>query len=168
MIWFTADTHFGHTNIIKYCNRPFHNVQEMDAAILAHINQKVKPHDILWILGDFSFGSQEYYRNAIKCKNVNLIRGNHDMRVNKNYLEAVFDRVEDMHVIKERTKIFLCHYAMKVWPHKHHGAMHLFGHSHGLLQNPEPYSLDVGVDANNYKPLSINDIDNTMRRLWQQ
>jgi calcineurin-like phosphoesterase family protein len=58
-VWFTSGFHSGHFNIIRYCNRPFANSQEMDAAILDRINACVKPNDILYFLGDFCLGSTE-------------------------------------------------------------------------------------------------------------
>lgn len=57
-IWFTADFHFGHSNIIRYCNRPFRNVEEMDRTILERLNASVKVNDILYFLGDFCIGSK--------------------------------------------------------------------------------------------------------------
>jgi calcineurin-like phosphoesterase family protein len=56
--WFTADFHFGHNNIIRYCNRPFRNGEEMDQTILEPLNASVKPNDTLYFLGDFCIGSK--------------------------------------------------------------------------------------------------------------
>ena len=58
MIYFTADHHFGHANIIRHCNRPFQNVEEMDMALLSNWNASVKPQDTVYILGDL------FFRNA--------------------------------------------------------------------------------------------------------
>jgi calcineurin-like phosphoesterase family protein len=55
-IWFTTDFHFGHSNIIRYCNRPFRDVVEMDQTILERLNASVKLHDTLYFLGDFCIG----------------------------------------------------------------------------------------------------------------
>ncbi|MCA9282233.1 MAG: metallophosphoesterase, partial [Phycisphaerales bacterium] len=79
-IYFTADTHFGHANIIKHSRRPFASVEEMDAAIIDDINSLVAPHDWLYHLGDFSFrgGNPAAYRARIRCRNMVLVLGNHD------------------------------------------------------------------------------------------
>ena len=53
--WFTADTHLGHQNIIKYCNRPFKTLDEMDTAIIRNWNERVDPDDTVLVLGDFCF-----------------------------------------------------------------------------------------------------------------
>lgn len=101
-VWFTADTHFGHGNIIKYCQRPFLSAQEQelarqggrdrwrlseetvrrhDEALLDAINSRVEPHDMLWILGDFCWGGlceAAEYRERLRCRQVYLVWGNHD------------------------------------------------------------------------------------------
>jgi len=89
--WIISDTHFGHTNIINYCKRPFQNSQEMDQVIIDNINSCVKKNDILWHLGDFLYGrypvthetQYQKYLSQINCKNIILILGNHDKIVKK-------------------------------------------------------------------------------------
>jgi calcineurin-like phosphoesterase family protein len=54
-IWFTSDTHFSHNNIIRYCNRPFSNVEEMDEVLINNWNNKVKQNDDVYHLGDIIF-----------------------------------------------------------------------------------------------------------------
>ena len=78
--FFTSDLHFGHKNIIKYCNRPFATVQEMDDEMIARINARVSEQDHLWILGDFAFCTEERIieiLEKIKCSK-GLVKGNHD------------------------------------------------------------------------------------------
>lgn len=55
-IWYTADTHFAHENVIKFCGRPFSSVEEMDAILIANMCARVREGDDLWIIGDFDFG----------------------------------------------------------------------------------------------------------------
>ncbi len=64
--WFTSDFHLGHFNIIRYCNRPFADTQEMNEAIVERMNASVKPNDVLYFLGDFCMGGPKavaLYRN---------------------------------------------------------------------------------------------------------
>ena len=78
MVWFTADFHLGHTNIIRYCGRPFASASEMDEEILARVNECVKPEDELYFLGDFCIGGPKValaYRQRIRCKRIYLYWG---------------------------------------------------------------------------------------------
>src|SRR5580704_742356 len=82
--WFTADFHLGHTNIIRYCSRPFATVEEMDQAIVERLNASVKPNDVLYFLGDFCMGNQirvRAYRRRIECKKIFAVPGNHDKQI---------------------------------------------------------------------------------------
>jgi len=176
MIWFTTDTHFGHANIIRHCRRPFASVEEMDATLLRNINDRVKPGDTLYHLGDFAFrtGRPDAYREKIKCRRLILIMGNHDPHTAAGYPKADFAALfSEVHLLL-RVKlpvagkpqlIVLCHYAMRIWDRAHYGAWHLFGHSHGTLpDDPNARSWDVGVDTNDFKPLSLDDIAAIMAR----
>lgn len=82
MIWFTSDTHFGHENVLKFTDRPWETIQQMNSSIVANINARVGMNDELYILGDFSFKmtAQDAYglRKKITCKKVHLVPGNHD------------------------------------------------------------------------------------------
>lgn len=184
MDWFTADTHFGHNNIIRYSNRPFTSVEEMDDVIINNINNLVQPGDTLWFLGDFCFGPRdperfyrvaESYRNRIECNNIILIWGNHDPNRFAHKREerdsaGKFRRLfKDDYDLKQTTvmgqKIVLCHYAMRVWDKSHHGAWHLYGHSHGSLpDDPNSLSFDCGVDCHDYKPLNFNEVGEIMKK----
>ncbi len=168
---------FGHSNIIKYCNRPFASVKEMNDALIDNINARVGENDTLYHLGDWSFGPKyddtymEYvadYRHSIKCKNIILIYGNHDRpRLDFDY-RGIFSEVHHLLEIKgerDHPPITLCHYAMRVWNRSHHGAWHLYGHSHNTLpDDPNAKSFDCGVDCNNYEPFSIEDVARIMAK----
>jgi len=174
--WFTADTHFGHANIIRHCRRPFADVAAMDTAIIDRINQRVATDDTLYHLGDFSFrgGDPAEYRARIRCRRIVLILGNHDPqtldgRVRPEFAN-LFHEVHSLLRIKvpvagKPQLIVLCHYAMRVWDRVHHGSWHLFGHSHGNLPDDAgARSWDVGVDRNNFAPLSLDEVASIMER----
>ncbi len=183
-LWFTADLHLGHGNIIKYCRRPHLSPEESlrakedsrggwkvsretvlrhDAALIEAINERVGKGDTLWILGDFSLSPIEEakaYRDRILCRTVNFVRGNHDL---PSY-EVLFDQVLDQGMIKHRgRKIWLNHYPMRSWDKAFHGSWHLYGHVHGRLRkedaaNPQLLAMDVGVDANDFRPVGFDEV----------
>lgn len=172
--FYISDTHFGHVNIIKYSKRPFHSVQEMNECMIENWNSIVKPSDNVFHLGDFSYLKYKdlkdllYNLNGFKM----LILGNHDKEIMKYRKELtgpkLFVAINDYGEINSAAgaKIILCHYGMRVWNHSHHGAIHLYGHSHGTLP-PLGKSVDVGVDApfviprvkpEDYRPLHEDEI----------
>ena len=157
--FFTADTHFGHANIIKHCNRPFSSVEEMDETMIQRWNERVKPGDLVYHLGDFGFHQKTAQTQKLLDRlhgNKVLLRGNHD---SKETFKAPgwFNIQTIVELPGKSTKdcIVLCHYAMHVWNGSFHGSKHLFGHSHGALTNPSPNSFDIGVDCHDFYPLSL-------------
>lgn len=175
-VWFTADTHFGHINIIRHCARPFGSVEEMDAALIDRINERVAPADTLYHLGDFAFrgGDPAEYRARIRCRSIVLVLGNHDPQTLAGAVRpefaALFREVHSLLRIKvqfrrESQLVVLCHYAMRVWDRSHHGSWHLYGHSHGTLpDHATACCIDVGVDGHGYAPWSVEEIAAVMAR----
>lgn len=160
MIFFTSDTHLGHHNIIKYCDRPFANTEEMDETIINNWNSVIGPCDTVYHLGDFAFKDPLSYFKRLKG-NIILIRGNHDYRwSNLSFFKSVHDLLQ---ISVENTTIMLCHYAMRVWSKSHFGSWHLYGHSHGTLQAYDK-SYDVGVDTNNFTPVSFETLKDIMKK----
>jgi calcineurin-like phosphoesterase family protein len=159
MQYFTADLHLGHANIIKYCNRPFAHVDEMDDTIIKNVFSRLRKGDNLFVLGDLSFNERTYVNFIEICNakefSVTLIKGNHDPR---NIPFAPFP-ILDIKI--EGQKITLCHYAMRTWNCSCHGAWQLYGHSHGRLP-PIGKQWDVGIDNNNFYPISFNEIKTIM------
>jgi len=157
VIYFTADTHFGHKNICKYCNRPFSSVEEMDESLIENWNRCVKPADTIYHLGDFVFGNAERVQHYLRRLNGNkiFVRGNHD-----SHLHKVVDARDVREIKVEQQYIFLSHYAHRVWDKSHHGSWHLYGHSHGTLPM-YGNSLDVGVDVWAFAPVSFEQIKET-------
>ena len=161
-IWFTADFHLGHKNIIRYCNRPFEAVEKMNHTIIERLNACVKANDILYFLGDFCMGPKARaaeLRKQIRCKKIFGVPGNHDKDTRKLIRE--FSWLNDLaEVSLNGQRIVLCHYAMRVWNQSSHGAWHLYGHSHGRLPESENLpSMDVGVDTHDFSPWHFDEIN---------
>jgi calcineurin-like phosphoesterase family protein len=177
MIWFTSDTHFGHKNILRYTNRPFSDVNEMDEFLIQSWNRKVHPNDEVYHLGDVALCSASKLRNILKRLNgkIYLIRGNHDKSAQacqdrfewiKDYYELL---VPDPDRYQGKQLIVLFHYAMRVWQASHYGSYHLYGHSHGELpDDPTSLSFDIGVDCHNYTPINYKDVKSIMQnKTWK-
>ena len=101
--WFTSDWHLNHFNIIKYCGRPFIDLQEMNSTIIQRFNERVKEDDLVFYLGDFCFKSgsgrgegepakADIFRNQLNCKNIIFIEGNHD-KGGKNSLKTPIRKI---------------------------------------------------------------------------
>jgi len=163
-IWFTSDQHYGHTNVIRFCERPFATIEEMDEALIANHNECVKPGDTVYYLGDFSFARNPapvFYRlNG----NKHLVLGNHDWKRTGELKKLPWGWIKDVYFLRAGgTKIWLNHFAQLSWPSAHHGSVHLFGHSHGSLTGVGR-STDVGVDAWDYKPVHLDVILKMMEK----
>lgn len=83
-IFFTSDTHFGHSNIIKFCNRPFKDAEEMDRVLIENWNNKVPEDGLVFHLGDFGWGGYQEYKKIRDQLNgkIILIKGNHKYFIN--------------------------------------------------------------------------------------
>lgn len=154
MYFFTADEHFGHAKIIKYCNRPFSSVEEMNETIITNHNEVVTGRDIVIHAGDFCWArtyNEAYVKYISKLKgNHHFIKGSHDRWLPES-AKFIWRKVID------KRFIFVCHYAMRTWERSHYNTWQLYGHSHGQL-DPLPSQMDVGVDTNNFYPYSWDDI----------
>ena len=173
-LYFTSDLHIFHTNIIKYCKRPFQNVDEMNHAIISRWNEKITSADHVYVLGDVCFANAQAAASILRCLNgtISLIKGNHDRKLLKEAsFRDRFSRIEDVYELdvedessKHGQKIVMCHYAMKVWNKSHLGSWHLYGHSHGSLpDDPSSLSIDVGVDSHDFRPWSYQEIKTRMK-----
>jgi len=177
-LFFTADEHYGHSNrnggISFMCNRPYANLEEMKEAFIANHNAKVPDkNDSLTVhLGDmfWRFLTTEECCEIMDRLNGKhaYIRGNHEevFHVPDNMLlQAKFVDIADVKLMKVgKKRVWLSHYAHRAWPKSHQGAYHLFGHTHGVMP-PYRRSRDAGVDANNYSPLSFDELDQWASKL---
>jgi calcineurin-like phosphoesterase family protein len=177
--WFSSDLHIAHTNVIHLSKRPFKNVEEMEQTIIANFNKLVKPDDVLYLLGDVSLGKKDSwirFLDSLVCKNVILVVGNHDKwaSIPKDMVLGVFEVVR---IRMHRKTFLLSHYPYRcsIWRvlrkrlhpstlskkrPKDTGLWLLHGHDHRATQlvDYHPRMFSVGVDANNFKPISIDEI----------
>lgn len=170
MIYFISDTHFYHKNIIKYCNRPFADVEQMNNELIKNWNEVVSPNDTIYHLGDFSMGNKDissldiiYKLNGRKI----LILGNHD-KWKKSIYESFGFTVLKAPIRLDEYKLVLSHYPIpdKQIPKDY---INLHGHIHDKsLYNeydkfdPNEYSLEkhinLSCDVINFRPISLDQV----------
>lgn len=190
--FFTADLHFCHGNILKYCRRPwlrdgdliggqwvsddvkFARTKEMDEAMIANWNAVVGSKDVVYVLGDFAFcKSSVEVEGYVRRLNghIYLVRGNHDKKpvTSARGFAWVGGKEQGLMAVVKGQEMFLSHYACRVWNQSHHGSWHLYGHSHHTLpDDPCSLSLDVGVDGWDFTPVSFDQIREKMsQKTWK-
>lgn len=182
-IFFTSDTHFGHSKIIDYCKRPFSSIEEHDKALIQNWNNTVGQDDTVFHLGDFAYGNSQFIANIIKQLNGNiiLIKGNHDLKnINPTLYNIFSDVVYQARILIDKQTVYLNHFPFLCFDHgdinlyKDNYSIQLFGHVHsGPLTSSKdvsrlnilfPTQYDVGVDNNNYTPISWADIKNKIKQ----
>jgi calcineurin-like phosphoesterase family protein len=169
MIYITSDDHFGHSNIIGYCNRPFSSVQEMDEALIGRWNARVSNLDTVYCLGDFAFGSIGVvadYRKRLNGKII-LVKGNHD-RHNDSALKlrAGFDEVyKELTLELDGFRLLLKHRPHVGKETPYHDIM-LAGHVHDVW-DIKGNIINVGVDVRDFEPKTLCELidDFLMKRV---
>ncbi len=182
-IFFTADTHFSHANIIRHCKRKYlqdgdlddkgrwidkeiarKRTEEMNRDMMDVWNSVVKSKDMVYILGDFAWLNHSEWAEKLHGRKI-LIKGNHDKKVKDTSFEEI-------HQLLERVicgqKITMCHYPMRSWSSSVHGSWCLCGHSHGNnsesnYKTSKYKCLDVGWDVFK-KPMSFSEIRTIMNK----
>ena len=157
-VWFTSDSHFYHANIIKYCNRPFASVEEMNEKLIENWNSVVGKDDLVWCLGDFCLGpdQKKHIPELVSKLNgrINLVLGNHDHNLVKFYYDAGFIRVYDRKVIINDF-VILTH-APLMFLNDNTPFFQVFGHVHcsELYPTFSKTGCCVCVERHDYKPIS--------------
>ena len=173
-LFFTSDTHFDHKNIIKYCNRPWETVEEMNQGLIDNWNSVIGPDDTVFHLGDVSFGGNTNLINYVSQLNghIILIKGNHDRKLQQSICDKLFDySCQQLTLNIDGITVFLNHFPFLCFSGTYNTdkSIQLFGHIHSgpLSSGPDidrfnKYGVynqyDVGVDNNHYKPISWNEI----------
>jgi len=182
-LYFTSDTHYNHTNICRGVTRwtdaeditrDFKTLDQMNDRIVAGINAEVGQDDILFHLGDWSFGGFERieeFRNRINCKNIHLILGNHDHHIERDRegIRRLFTSVNQYLELEVKDNDWeqnyvLMHYPIISWNKMNDGVIHLHGHVHLSADRRigKGKTMDVGVDGNGLNPLHTSDIKRLM------
>lgn len=183
--YFTSDFHFDHANVIKYCNRPFVDVDEMNRVMLNAWNSVVTDADEVYFLGDFCFNGNKalWWLSQLKGKII-FISGNHDQTFAKDgktkhikWIESYKTAgVAEVHQkltlkLKNNVEVLLCHFPyldnnasgdiryLEYRP-KNQGQWLLHGHSHCHYVKHHKM-IDVGID-HNFKLYSEDDIIDLM------
>jgi len=179
MIFFTSDHHFYHSNVIKHCNRPFSSVSEMNRVMIVNWNKVVGSNDTVYHLGDLCFGGLAQASRVLRELNGDITvlynSWHHDRRwLPKEYRPQTYEISRSGDIVKlglpitvlkfpeygdgrHPKTLVLSHYPQLYWDCKHYGSWHLFGHSHGRVSG-NGLSMDVGVDCNNFTPVSLDQV----------
>ena len=180
-VWFTADLHFGHGNVIGYSGRPFADADEMDDALIERWNAVVDATDTVWVLGDVALGRIAETLPLVRSLNGRklLLAGNHDRCWSghgrraegwtERYLDAGFAEVHQdaLKIEIERRRVIACHFPYRGDSHDHDryveqrpvdtGAWLLHGHVHERWRQ-RGRMINVGVDAWDYRPVSETEL----------
>lgn len=170
MIYYISDLHLFHDNIIKYEDRPYKNVFEMNEDIVKIWNKKVKKEDKVYIVGDFSFGGPEESNKILLRLNGKkyLVSGNHDFHLLSKRLfnKNIFEETNEYQRIRDNGRdVILFHYPILVWDKQHYGSYHLYGHVHSNKDSNHPLhhlpknSYNVSWDKIK-EPMTLDEIIN--------
>lgn len=176
MNFYIADTHFGHRNIIRYDNRPFFTVEEMDKTLVDRWNKVVGTKDTVYILGDLSWHKEKEtldILDSLSGRKV-LIKGNHD-RISSEIAQRFVKVCNYLEVTDCKTRVVMSHYPMPFWNGQFCDSVHLYGHVHNShqwncceswrkelrqLQDIPMRMFNVGcmMDYMNYTPRTLQEI----------
>ncbi len=165
---YIGDLHFGRENVIRFDDRPFANVREMDSAMIRLWNQRAAKEDDVYILGDFAFRNEHpflWYLEQLAGRK-HLIVGNHDQKLLKDPAAmSCFDSVECyMDLVDQKRRVILCHYPMAEWNGFYRGSYHIYGHIHQRTDGAYQYmkqfdhALNAAACINHYIPCSLEEL----------
>ncbi|HZH09176.1 MAG TPA: metallophosphoesterase family protein [Microvirga sp.] len=164
-VFFTSDTHFGDPRVLRIDKRPFGTVAEHDEALIANWNETVSPDDEVWHLGDFALHVPPERIHELLSQlhgRKHLITGNNDGPATLAAEGwASVQAYAELNV--GGRAVVMCHYAFRTWKNMGRGWIDLHGHSHARLK-PQTRQYDVGVDAWDYRPVTLDTILSAKRR----
>jgi calcineurin-like phosphoesterase family protein len=175
--FFTSDHHIHHSRIIKFENRPFKDVEEMEREFVSRWNNKVTDKDMVYLLGDLSFGNSKQTLEFVSQLRGNkyYIFGNHDKPVRKNTsVKNKFIWCKDYAEVKisingKMEKVTLTHYPFDSWNRSFHGSMSIHGHVHSIYPTSRnDKRLNASCDINNFEPCTIEELIVNNKIWWEK
>lgn len=176
-IFFTSDTHWHHSKIIEFCNRPWTTTEEMNEGLIERWNAKVGKNDIIFHLGDFAWGGFEKWKSILERLNgrIVLIMGNHDDKNLSELTKPYFEHItHQMKIVVGDRPIYLNHYPFLCFGGAYRNVWQLYGHVHSVHEDNPRYGsgpdyprlkylmanqYDVGVDLNNFEPINFFEVE---------
>lgn len=162
--FFIGDTHFGHSDVINFENRPFADVNEMDKSLIHNWNAVVSDKDRVFMIGDFSFYAEEKTKEI--CLNLKghkiLIKGNHDTNSEEFYRDCGFESVYSYPIIINQFWI-ISH--EPIYLNKNMPYANIYGHVHGneIYKDASSHSFCACVERINYTPIAWHEIKEKMK-----
>ena len=167
--YYYGDPYFGHSNVIRMCNRPFENVEAMNETLIERWNSRVTGQDDVYIIGDMFFRCEDPETILRQLKgHKHLLVGNHDTSwMERVPLSRYFVDVEELSVVTDgKRTIAMCHYPLLTWKHQHRANSYMI---HGHLHNNTDQDfwpsicarerlLNAGVDINSFMPVTIEEL----------
>ena len=139
MNYYIADLHLGHASVIRFDNRPFRNLEDMEHQICDRWNSRVTPKDTVYLIGDFCWLTGNHWIPILEKLNGRkvLIRGNHDPKNIDGKLRKLFDDVKDYKEISDNgRRVCMCHFPMMFYNHSYGpNSYMLCGHVHDTSEN---------------------------------
>lgn len=168
MIYYIADTHFGHNSVLKFDDRPFETIEEHDRCLMENWNARIQDRDDVYILGDFAYRNEkpeEWYLERLKGKK-HLIIGNHDSRLLENEAAMRYFESADkmLHVTDGRDELCLCHYPLAEWFGFYKGHYHIYGHIHNhddetaRFMKTRESAFNAGCMLYGYTPVTLEEM----------
>lgn len=166
-VWFIADTHFGHWNIVKYCNRPFESVEDMERVLIHNWNSKIRKDDKVFMLGDFALcGKADIVRIGRQLNGrKTLVFGNHDGASKNTYYEAGFEYVSKYPIVYN--DYFILSHEPPKFMSENTPYAYIYGHVHDseMYSTVTKRSCCVCVERWNYSPISFSQIYERMEKM---
>ena len=173
MIYYISDLHIGHKNAIRFDERPFADIDDMEREIVRRWNEKVGTDDDVYILGDVFYrykGSRADFLKRLGGR-LHLIVGNHDFEILKNEAAlGCFESVDKLRqIVDDGRRAVMCHYPIISWNMKHFGAYHVYGHVHAninegtIFMMKQERAFNAGCMINNYDPCTLLELEENNR-----